>query len=387
MNELIKKIWAGFSLQKYTGVVLCMLCSILFMATGCIKQNSELDEGEDQYEGVITSQQFVPYIKNVSLKDSEEDYLKLFMHLNKFTAFEMDPKTVADYLHDHGGSGQIRLQIGKDLDWTIDLEYMDMRAPEYGEKNATDEETPDLEAPYVAYTFRGKTSDGQNAWFIIDENKFFGMVLNDAHHYFIQPAHGWNSVLDDSDNRLIAYSSLDVQAPVVIQSGGYCARPISSFIENVSKYLKNDSVYVIKGIALDAYEYGRHIRLMEDLKGNFPENALEFIAWGDGFGIIESARFNDLSRDFEHGDVLILILTTYDHKLAYHWEFIEDWQGIPFFEKHGDYRTIGCTYSAVMKLSDNYLPGGMIFPWTDNEMKVHWHVFKEICKDIFNSKP
>ena len=44
VNKLINNLWAGFSRQKYTGVVLCMLCSIFFIVTNCEKQKNHACE-------------------------------------------------------------------------------------------------------------------------------------------------------------------------------------------------------------------------------------------------------------------------------------------------------------------------------------------------------
>jgi len=62
-------------------------------------------------------------------------------------------------------------------------------------------------------------------------------------------------------------------------STGTCFR-LFSFIEGVALYLNNKEVFVIKGEALEEYEYDRRIRFIEDLKGNFPKNIDTFFAWG-----------------------------------------------------------------------------------------------------------
>ena len=377
-NRVIKKPFAGV-----LNIAIVMLCMIFIVLFSCVKQNPVLvDNGEEPIENsdekvniepcktTITGFQITPCIKSASLTEDEKDYFERHFNIKKCTAFTMDIKELAGYIDGIGGKFQFRLRIDEELDWIIDLEYNDMYV-----------------GPSAENTFKGKTSEGQIVRFIIDEDKFSGIIFYDKYQYFIQPVHGYGTI--SLDDRIMVYSSLDFEE-YRIQSTGFCMNPfLSSFIKNVSKYSENDSVYVIKGLALDEYEYGRKIRLIEDLKGNFPANVTEFIAWGDGFGVIESARFNHLARDYDKQDVLIMILTTYDYRLASLWEALkhESVLGVPFFENSGDYRTIGCTYSAVLKLSDDYVTGGgsQIFTWMNYEMIVHWSEFYEILREVLKS--
>ena len=83
---------------------------------------------------------------------------------------------------------------------------------------------------------------------------------------------------------------------------------VTSFLDGVSRYSKCSNTYLIKGIALDAFEYGRNIKLVEDLKGNFPKNVGTFIAWGNGQPGITLERETNLSVCVDNQDVLILHL-------------------------------------------------------------------------------
>ena len=163
-------------------------------------------------------------------------------------------------------------------------------------------------------------------------------------------------------------------------SAGFCVRRFS-FFEAVTKYYTHENVYIIKGIALEAYEYGRNIMLMEDLKGNFPEDISSFLAWGDGFGVIESARFVNLASDFEEQDILIMILTTYDDGLAKLWENLRHFEllGVPFLEKPEDMRIVGCSTS-VLKLSDGYVTGNIS---GNGQSTMGWSEFFKRLQDIF----
>ena len=125
---------------------------------------------------------------------------------------------------------------------------------------------------------------------------------------------------------------------------------VLSFLEGVSEYSKCSNVFFVKGIVLDAYEYGLNIRLEEDFKGNFPENANTFLAWGSNLNsLLEDNRLDDLNL-YEKQDILFMILTP-----------SPDWsEMIPYkntwIEKQGDYSTLTCTNS-VVKLSDGFVTG------------------------------
>ena len=127
---------------------------------------------------------------------------------------------------------------------------------------------------------------------------------------------------------------------------------VFSFIEGVSEHSKC-GCYLIKGIALDVYEYGRNIRLVEDLKGNFPKNIETFIVWGDGNSFICSNRSDNLMM-YEKQDVLIMLLAP-AHNLPE--EMIPP--GHTWFEKPEDYVTITCT-SSVLKLSEGNVTGHIL---------------------------
>ena len=128
---------------------------------------------------------------------------------------------------------------------------------------------------------------------------------------------------------------------------------VQSFIEGVSTYSRCNNFYLVKGIALEAYEYGRYIKLVEDLKGNFPKDVDAFIAWGDGSEGLESNRQGNLSILYNSQDVLIMLLTTVEPYV------LELPPGITWFEKPGDYHTIMCT-SSVLKLSGEHVVGHIL---------------------------
>ena len=150
---------------------------------------------------------------------------------------------------------------------------------------------------------------------------------------------------------------------------GECPDEVS-FMEVFPEIFQRDNVYFIKGIASD-FEHcgGRNIKLIEDLKGNFPENVTTFVVWG----AYDSHYSNFLNRldlliHYDNQDILLMLLTS-----APDWTVIfpPDWAEFlppdqPIFEKIGDYATISCLYS-VIKLSDDGYVTGHILPYKEKE--------------------
>jgi hypothetical protein len=87
-----------------------------------------------------------------------------------------------------------------------------------------------------------------------------------------------------------------------------------SFKETYLENFPKDDVFFIKGVALDTYEYGRNIKLVDDLKGNFTDKSLTFFIWGDGYPSGKSG-FVDLESDrvdyitkYQKNDTLIMFI-------------------------------------------------------------------------------
>lgn len=363
MNRVTKK--TSERKQKRVVSVLCIVCLLFFMASGCGKQKEEV------CETTITNSQIIPCVQNASL--TADDKAILDQRISKYTAFTLNKKELRDYIDSKGGTFQLRLKFDEELDWTIDLEYND----DHTDYTINNEE--------FEYNFKGRTSDNRIVRFTIDEDRFAGFIFFGEYYYYIRPAKDYTQNKEEAililyDSRYLISKIKDYPPDFMPGSTGYYGWTCS-FIEGVSRYVENDSVYVIKGIAMDTYEYGRKIKFVEDLKGNFPENVNEFMAWGDGFGVIESARIGHLANYYDKQDVLIMLLTTYDYRLAQFWKIseFESVFGVPFYEKSGDYRTIGCTY-CILKLVDGYVTGFDIFPW-ESTIKAPWNDFYEILQE------
>ena len=124
-----------------------------------------------------------------------------------------------------------------------------------------------------------------------------------------------------------------------------------SFTENYIKNIQKDEIFFIKGEALSIYKYGRNIKIIEDLKGNFADKPSVFV-WGIelGTGRLCSTEPHkvDYITQYNTNDTLIMILG------KAHKRFDDD------IEKRGDYTTIACAYS-VLKLSNDTVVG-VIYP-------------------------
>jgi len=126
--------------------------------------------------------------------------------ISEYTAFKMDKKELVK-LHRNGG-GSFRLRVDENIDWLFELELNDMRSPNYKATYTTDEGVFDIKEPFVVNTFKGKTSEGHEARFTIDENNFYGVIFYDTYHYVVRPTKDYTqNVKDDS---FVVYNSRDI---------------------------------------------------------------------------------------------------------------------------------------------------------------------------------
>jgi len=152
--------------------------------------------------------------------------------------------------------------------------------------------------------------------------------------------------------------------------------------------------YLIKGIALDAYEYGRKIKLVEDLAGNFPKNIDTFTAFGNkGFrpislGGVHFGRLDYLvcNNCYNKGDVLIMLLVRAfgleeykaglngtPESIEEHLKRLEEVEG-PWMETSEDFMTLGCVFSVLSLINDHvYVPGrGFAYrSWNDFQKELN----------------
>ena len=153
----------------------------------------------------MANSQITPSVTRTSL--SESDRTILDQQLSEYAVFTIDKRELIDSLYTKG-SCRFQLCIDERCSWTIDLEFNDMRAPDFRQTYITDKGEFEFEELFIVNTFKGKTSDGQIARFTIDENTFSGIILDDKYHYEIRPAKNYTQ--NHTDESLIGYRSWDV---------------------------------------------------------------------------------------------------------------------------------------------------------------------------------
>ena len=148
--------------------------------------------------------QIMPTITKVALL--EQDKATINQRLSEYTTFTMDRRALMDSLNKYG-KYQFQIRVDERQDWTLDLQLNDMRAPDYKQTYISDEGKFEYE-PFILNTYKGKTSDNQIARFTIDENNFFGVILNEHEHYVIRRSSDFTR--NSSDENLIVYRSSDI---------------------------------------------------------------------------------------------------------------------------------------------------------------------------------
>ena len=135
---------------------------------------------------------------------------------------------------------------------------------------------------------------------------------------------------------LFTVSGCANQDECIKTGGGYCEQ--FSFLDGVSITSKNSDFYVIKGVVLGTYRRnGLTVRLVEDLKGNFPKGVITFNVWKNINICYPDGRHDCLSC-YDYQDVLIMLLTP---------------------EIPRGYTTLQCIRS-VLKLSNGYVTGNIL---------------------------
>ena len=136
----------------------------------------------------------------------DQDKTTINQCLLEYTTFTMDKRALVDSLQKYGRY-QFKIRIDERQDWTLDLQFNDMRAPDYTGTYISDKGKFEYK-PFILNTYKGKTSNDQIARFTIDENNFFGVILDNEYHYVIRFVRDFTK--NSSDERLIVYKSLDI---------------------------------------------------------------------------------------------------------------------------------------------------------------------------------
>ena len=150
----------------------------------------------------------------------------------------------------------------------------------------------------------------------------------------------------------------------------YADCPAISFKENYLSNFQKNEVFFIKGVALNVFEYGRTIEVIEDIKGNFTDKSFVFV-WGGGVPsggsyCPISERSDNITYYNENDTLIMLVGKTYQRCDG----------GI---ENPEDYVTPSCALT-VLKLSNGYVTG-YISPWED---AVLWEELQKELQTLYD---
>ena len=144
------------------------------------------------------------------------------------------------------------------------------------------------------------------------------------------------------------------------------------FIENFSNKFLCNEVFFIKGVAQSfVNEYGINIKLIDDLKRNFPKDVDTFTVWG-AYPSYPSYSFfyrMDYMSWYNIQDTLLMLLFP-GRDLPTGWN-------LPLFcEKEGDYTTIPCGQSTLK------LVNGNVRVWIQPTMEVVTMSYSDFIKEL-----
>lgn len=150
-----------------------------------------------------------------------------------------------------------------------------------------------------------------------------------------------------------------------------------AFYEVYRKEHSNEDVFFIQGTVLETYQqYGKKIEITTDLKGNFPKEKTNFIAWGDLYPTSSySDRFDNL-RLYNDQDTLLMLLLPVPDLENYFPNSVEKW---------GDYKTFPLAFSVLKLSSDTVI--GYITSCYEKEMNMAWNEFQTLLDSIKKAKP
>jgi len=183
----------------------------------------------------------------------------------------------------------------------------------------------------------------------------------------------WN----DLQNELQARLSMPEMLPSWLGTDGLIPDPFIIAYKGIEKFKGMyhpqlgdiyNSYFFVKGLVLDSHqEYGKRVRLIDDLKGNFPEGITDFTVWGNR-GFPWRLRFDDLTL-FNQQDTLIMLL----QQVGRTEEIISD-----NIERIGDYVTIPYSFS-TLKFSNNSVHGHITSTYREKET-MSWEIFSDLIK-------
>ncbi|MDR1224128.1 MAG: M12 family metallo-peptidase [Tannerella sp.] len=141
---------------------------------------------------------------------SDSDNKVLNQHLKKHKRFMVEKKDLLDSLN-HYGKSTFNLNIDTENDWTITIQTNDMRSHDYTSYYTSDSGTFQNRGSYTPNTYKGKTSNGHIVRLTIDNDKFFGVILNNEEQKVIRQTRDFTG--DKKDESLVIYDNSDYIAP------------------------------------------------------------------------------------------------------------------------------------------------------------------------------
>jgi hypothetical protein len=137
---------------------------------------------------------------------SEGDMSILSNRMSRYTTFSLDKNVLLEKLR-HNGYCAFRLNIDGEHDWIIDITTNDMRASDYKFSYISESGFfyPDV---YIPNTYKGKTSDGKIVRLTIDDDEFWGVILDSKKQLVIRPTKDYTG--NKADNSFILYDKSDV---------------------------------------------------------------------------------------------------------------------------------------------------------------------------------
>jgi len=106
--------------------------------------------------------------------------------ITDFDVFQLEARTIADFIHSNEFDNKIRLTLGTRYDWEIDLYENDLFAREYKAYTMNHaQKNPVTKSDKIAY--EGYLADGAQVRFSFMEGFFFGLIKNQDSELFIEP--------------------------------------------------------------------------------------------------------------------------------------------------------------------------------------------------------
>ena len=127
-------------------------------------------------------------------------------NFTKYKLFSIDKTEIVDNLKKRGQC-QFQLDIDSENKWDIDLQLNDIRSPNYKASYISELGTYECDA-FIPNTFKGKTSDGKEVRFTIDENNFLGVIFSDEKQTIMQQIRDYTN--NKEDEGLILYDNCNL---------------------------------------------------------------------------------------------------------------------------------------------------------------------------------